>query len=86
MVKVCPEPEGSVRSGEVREGTQQVAAFCQTVGDVVTPGAVDRDKPCSSSELLYSVSAEMSPTWVVRETPVHVMAAMSEAQNLPIFG
>ena len=46
MVKVCPEPEGSVRSGEVRERTQQVPTFCQAIGDVVTVEAVDRDEPC----------------------------------------
>ena len=51
VVKVGPEPERPVRSGEVRERTQQVPAFCQTVGDVVTLVAVHRHKPCSGLKL-----------------------------------
>ena len=50
VVKVGPEPERPVRSGEVGERTQEVPTFCQTVGDVVTVVAVHRDKPCSSSK------------------------------------
>ena len=65
MVKVGPEPEGSVRSGEVRERTQQVPAFCQAIGDVVTVEAVNRDEPCSGFIIIFSLIAEMNPTWVV---------------------
>ena len=51
MVKVGPEPEWSVGSCELREMAQQVPAFCQPVGNVVAVAAVDRNEPCSASEL-----------------------------------
>ena len=43
MIKVCPESEGSVGSGEVGEASEEISSLRDSVRNVVPVKAVDRD-------------------------------------------
>ena len=43
MIKVCPESEGSVGSGEVGEAPEEISSLRHSVRNVVPVKAVDRD-------------------------------------------
>ena len=43
MIKVCPESEGSVGSGEVGEAPEEISSLRDSVRNVVPVKAVDRD-------------------------------------------